>query len=74
MRQKKLKAKRTKLRLLKEIKMLPSSGKIDSARSFITKVLPIQKAKIETIINNDIDALEIDDLSSGRDAEIENLK
>ena len=43
------------------------SGKIHSARFFITKILPLQKAKIETILNNDVDALEIDDISFGEE-------
>jgi alkylation response protein AidB-like acyl-CoA dehydrogenase len=65
---KKAKSKDDKLKVMKENKDAAFySGKIHSARFFITKVLPIQKAKIETIINNDIDALEIDDLSFGEE-------
>ena len=65
---KKVKSKEDKIKVIEGNKDAAFySGKIHSARFFITKVLPIQKAKIETIINNDIDALEIDDLSFGEE-------
>ncbi|MBN2401275.1 MAG: acyl-CoA dehydrogenase [Spirochaetes bacterium] len=66
--EKKAKSKEDKLKVMRDNKDAAFySGKIHSARFFITKVLPIQEAKIETIINNDIDALEIDDLSFGEE-------
>ncbi len=43
------------------------SGKIHSARFFITKILPLQKAKIQTILTNENDALKIHDLSFGEE-------
>jgi alkylation response protein AidB-like acyl-CoA dehydrogenase len=66
--EKKAKSKEDKLKVMKDNKDAAFySGKIHSARFFITKILPIQKAKIETIINNDIDALEIQDISFGEE-------
>ena len=41
------------------------SGKIHSAIFFLTKVLPIQKSKVETVLNDESDALEIEDVSFG---------
>ncbi len=65
---KKAKSKEDKLKVIKDNKDAAFySGKIHSARFFITKVLPIQRSKIETIINNDIDALEIEDISFGEE-------
>jgi alkylation response protein AidB-like acyl-CoA dehydrogenase len=65
---KKAKSREDKLNVMRENKDAAFySGKIHSSRFFITKVLPIQKAKIETIINNNIDALEIEDISFGEE-------
>ena len=41
------------------------SGKVHSARFFITKVLPLQAAKVKSIMDDDFAALEIDDVSFG---------
>ncbi len=43
------------------------SGKVHSAKFFITKVLQLQKAKIEGLLNDEAAALDIDDISFGEE-------
>ncbi len=41
------------------------SGKVHSARFFIAKILPLQEAKVKSIMDDDYAALEIEDVSFG---------
>ena len=43
------------------------SGKIHSAQFFITKILPVQEAKVKSILNEDCDALDIEEIAFGED-------
>ena len=43
------------------------SGKVHSAKYFIIKILPVTRAKVDAILNEDIDALEMDDISFGEE-------
>ena len=57
-----------KMSLIKEDKESAFySGKVHSAKFFITKILPIQEAKVKTLMDDEFSALEIDDLSFGEE-------
>ncbi|MFH0974484.1 MAG: acyl-CoA dehydrogenase [Spirochaetota bacterium] len=66
--EKNAKSKEDKIKIKNENKEAAFySGKEHSARFFITKVLPLQKSKVETILNEDTDALDIEGVSFGEE-------